>query len=412
MHFVVCSTGTLGDFSPFLEIAARLRQRGHRVSMATVEPFRERVEARGLDFVQTVTRESHEATLARPELWNPATSFQTLAEGFIFPPIRPLLEWVQSQSGPLTLVADFCSGPAARLAQEVVGVGLISVWANPAALCSLVSPPVIAEAEYLQFLDADTRRTVVKTFYDAGSRLLAPPINEVREEWNLGPVAGPLDWAISPQGSLALFPEWFGERVADWPASLDFTGFVLPSGGPDLPVEVEEFLQAGDPPVVVTFGTGMQHAQREFEMAAAACRRLGLRMLAVSPDRAALSLEPNENSCLVGFVPFDQLLGRCRAIVHHGGMGTCVRALASGIPQLVIPLCHDQPDNSWRLARLGVAREVLRRKLTVDALAAELQPLLGAPVEAACRRWAAAVSADGDGGEKACLALERMARDA
>ena len=398
MRFVICSTGTLGDFLPFLEIGARLKQRGHPVTVAAPEPFQALSQDRGLDVFSTVSRSAHEAVLARPGLWNPAQAFGTMVEGFFVPPIRPLLEWVRHQSEALTLVSDFCSGPAARLAQEVCGAGLVSIWANPAALCSRVSPPVIVGG------------VMSKLMYHWGSRLLlGPPVNAARAEQGLGPVDSILDWAISPRASLALFPEWFAERAADWPAQLDYAGFVLAHGESGLPPEVETFLQAGEPPVVVTFGTGMQHAQREFELARAACRWLGLRTLAVSPDLRSVSLEADQDLCTVGFVSFSQLLPRARVLIHHGGMGTCVHALAAGIPQLVIPLCHDQPDNAARLVRLGVARQLVREGLELEALVECLRALLATCVRENCRAWAAATVADGDGADKVCLELERIA---
>ena len=38
--------------------------------------------------------------------------------------------------------------------------------------------------------------------------------------------------------------------------------------------------------------------------------------------------------------------------MHHGGIGTTSKAFAAGIPQLVIPLAHDQHDNAARVERL------------------------------------------------------------
>jgi len=406
--------GTFGDLVPFLEIGTQLRQRGHRVIVASAESFQAVVEKRGLEFVPTVRRELHQAVLAKPELWMPQQSFETLVNGFVVPPIRPLVEWVRGQSEPgdLTLVTDYCGGPAARLAQEVSGAQLVSIWANPAALRSQLSPPVIAGAEFIRNMDRRSQKAMAKMIHERGDRLLLTPINTARAELGLEPVASVLDWVVSPQASLALFPEWFAPRAPDWPAQLEFAGFVLAPGQAALSPEVEEFLQSGDPPVVVTFGTGMQHAQGEFEAARAACRNLGLRVLLVSPDLGSLDLELDESSCLAGFVPFDKLLPRARVLIHHAGLGTCAQALASGVPQLLIPLSHDQPDNAARLIRLGVAGELPHRRLTVEGLTAQLAPLLEAGVLANCRRWAAAVEQDGNGAEQACDYLERTARNA
>lgn len=49
-----------------------------------------------------------------------------------------------------------------------------------------------------------------------------------------------------------------------------------------------------------------------------------------------------------GFVPFETLLRRAAAIVHHGGIGTTLHALTAGIPQLIPPMFDDQFYNARR----------------------------------------------------------------
>ena len=48
------------------------------------------------------------------------------------------------------------------------------------------------------------------------------------------------------------------------------------------------------------------------------------------------------------------VLPGCAAVVHHGGSGTMFAALATGIPQVVLPQGSDQPKNAEALARRGV----------------------------------------------------------
>jgi UDP:flavonoid glycosyltransferase YjiC (YdhE family) len=88
----------------------------------------------------------------------------------------------------------------------------------------------------------------------------------------------------------------------------------------------------------------------------------------------------------VPFAPFSELLPRCAAIVHHGGIGTSSQGLAAGIPQLVTAMAHDQPDNGERLARLGVGRWMWVTKFAPAAAARVLGELLTSrAVAEACR---------------------------
>lgn len=53
------------------------------------------------------------------------------------------------------------------------------------------------------------------------------------------------------------------------------------------------------------------------------------------------------------FVAQREVLGRCEAVVCHGGSGTLMAALSVGVPVVVIPMGADQPDNADRCADLG-----------------------------------------------------------
>ena len=53
--------------------------------------------------------------------------------------------------------------------------------------------------------------------------------------------------------------------------------------------------------------------------------------------------------------PIEQALAECDAVVSHGGSGTVVAALATGRPQVVLPMGADQLHNADRCRELGLA---------------------------------------------------------
>jgi UDP:flavonoid glycosyltransferase YjiC (YdhE family) len=55
------------------------------------------------------------------------------------------------------------------------------------------------------------------------------------------------------------------------------------------------------------------------------------------------------------WVPIERALAECDAVVSHGGSGTVVAALASGRPQVVLPMGADQLHNADRCRELGLA---------------------------------------------------------
>jgi UDP:flavonoid glycosyltransferase YjiC (YdhE family) len=75
--------------------------------------------------------------------------------------------------------------------------------------------------------------------------------------------------------------------------------------------------------------------------------------------------------------------------VHHGGIGTMSQALAAGVPQLVMPMGHDQPDNARRLKLLGAGDALAPGQFTAERVAERLRLLIGNPrVAAACEKAA------------------------
>jgi UDP:flavonoid glycosyltransferase YjiC (YdhE family) len=76
------------------------------------------------------------------------------------------------------------------------------------------------------------------------------------------------------------------------------------------------------------------------------------------------------------YAPFGRLLPRCAALVHHGGIGTTSQALRAGVPQLMMPMSHDQFDNAVRVRRLGAGGEVKRNRYRADRVASELARLV------------------------------------
>lgn len=76
-------------------------------------------------------------------------------------------------------------------------------------------------------------------------------------------------------------------------------------------------------------------------------------MLAVgSTDPAELGALPS-NVRVAGWVPLTTLLPGCAGIIHHGGAGTTLTALDSGVPQLILPSGADRYINATSVTRRG-----------------------------------------------------------
>ena len=78
----------------------------------------------------------------------------------------------------------------------------------------------------------------------------------------------------------------------------------------------------------------------------------------------------------VNYAPFQSLLGRACAMVHHGGIGTTSQGLRAGIPTLIVPFAFDQSDNAEHARRLGTSRTLYRQQYKAARVADELKKLL------------------------------------
>ena len=105
------------------------------------------------------------------------------------------------------------------------------------------------------------------------------PVQRLRAELGLPRGRHPMfEGQFSPHGTLALFSRVLAEPQPDWPPNVTTTGTVFYNGPEPLEPKLEEFLAAGEPPVVFTLGTSaVGAAGRFYHESAAAAAKLGVR---------------------------------------------------------------------------------------------------------------------------------------
>jgi UDP:flavonoid glycosyltransferase YjiC (YdhE family) len=70
------------------------------------------------------------------------------------------------------------------------------------------------------------------------------------------------------------------------------------------------------------------------------------------------------------------LIPRTDVVVHHGGSGTTLGALAAGVPQLILPQGADQFANADAVCAAGAALRLLPGEVSADAVAEHASNLL------------------------------------
>jgi UDP:flavonoid glycosyltransferase YjiC (YdhE family) len=176
-----------------------------------------------------------------------------------------------------------------------------------------------------------------------------------------------------------MFSRALARTQPDWPAATLQTGFCFydESEHTALEAELEQFLDAGEPPIVFTLGSAaVMDARDFFEESAKAARMLGRRavLLYGRDNQPPRGLDDE----IVGFefAPYSLVFPRAACVVHQAGVGTTSQALRAGLPQLIMPFSHDQPDNAARCRRAGVAEIIGRDSYTAETAARALDSIL------------------------------------
>lgn len=129
--------------------------------------------------------------------------------------------------------------------------------------------------------------------------------------------------------------------------------------------EVAEFVQRQGPPVVLALGsTAVYEAGSFYADGIAAARAVGKPVVLLTgrdPANRPHALL-GQDTLVLAYMPYAEVFPWAAVTVHHGGIGTLAQALRAGKPTLVVPYTHDQPDNAYRVRKLGVSATVPRTR--------------------------------------------------
>ncbi|WP_322048842.1 glycosyltransferase [Paraburkholderia sp. J67] len=421
-QIIITAIGSAGDVHPLIGVGRALAARGHRVVFCTHPPFEAAARREGFAFVAIGTASDYAAALADPALWHPRTSFRTLW-ALIAPVLEPHYEALVALRDPDTVLVGTLWAFSARLMQERHGTPYVSVQVSPSTLLSAHAPPAHKRLTIPRALPLPIKAALMtlieRTVLDA---VCGPRLNALRATLALPPATRILGrWLHSPDGVLCLFPDWYAAPQPDWPSQHRQSGFPLfndldndlDDSAPD--AELEAFLAAGEPPVVFTAGSTLIDRDHYARAVVHALRATGTRglLLGAAPGDAQHGRDmPRQRLLHRRYVPLRALLPRCRALVHHGGIGTASLAFEAGLPQVVTPFAHDQFDNAQRVADAGCGVR-LDAPIKDAQLARALARVLHDPLIATrCAQQRAKLAASPNGCDDAARFIERFAPSA
>jgi rhamnosyltransferase subunit B len=416
MAKIVLSTfGSLGDLHPKIALGIELEKRGHEVVFNVMEFYREKIESLGFEFSPLRPDiDPNDRELAR-RLMDAKTGTEKIIKEIIMPNLRPMFEdmMLAVKNADLLITGEIVY--PAKSVVEKSGVKWISTSLAPISFLSADDPPLPPVAEwykYLRFMPTVFHRGVfnimrgtIKNWYK--------PYKKFRRELGLNEDHDPIfDDKYSDLLHLAMFSKVLGVPQPDWHSPTLQTGFCFYDNWDEqrkTPAGLQEFLDSGDAPMVFTLGSAaVMDAGDFFEESAKAARILKRRAVLLY----GIFNEPpkilDENIVGFEYAPYSEIFPRAACVVHQGGVGTTGQVIRAGVPALIMPYSHDQPDNAERCRRAGIAGIIDREKYTAENAAKKLENILNKASYKSNAVEASRIVKAEKGTETACDAIENV----
>lgn len=357
---LLVALGSAGDVLPFIHLGTVLSRAGLDVSVFTHDAFASKVTTAGLALLPMGDATEYPVFESNPALYRGPGS---------------MLKYLEA-CGQVSTMTWPCLSASVKEFHLVLGTRFTF---SAHLACQLAQVPFAAVAlapahtsEGLEQQSPAARRVVNRAVL---KHLRGPPDSVLqhlsRQEDTL--------LYFSAQPNLALFPEWF-HQVPPIAGHWHQTGFChLPLVGKTQSTETD---------LTIAFGSTFMDVTEELTLLAEVSRKRGLKAVAVTRWEGATGLERRFQPGLAihSWADYDALFSRSRMVIHHGGIGTSLQALASGAPQLVLPKIFDRVMNARCLVDLGVAQKVDYNNLSAETLEAAIVSTLEGEGQQACAR--------------------------
>jgi vancomycin aglycone glucosyltransferase len=349
--------GTRGDVQPMVALATGLIKRGHEVLICAPAENEQLVTSNNCRFV-----------VFGPEIKKSIKENPEKQKGGVAVKITPS-QGKKIISDQINLLPDKIKGVDLVLAAGIV------VGVHTAA--DILKVPYRLVAFYPIILGT-TKDDPLKNrmMFGFGRKIMNLMIkgfvNKNRAKFGLAPIKD-------------IWEHWMGENVivtcdkelntAREGVAFNFTqtGFMLLPSKNTLPGNVEDFLNAGKPPVYIGFGSNPISGPEKYTAMFEKVRDSTNQRLIISKGWADLPVIDAPDILFVDEMPFELLFARLAAVVYHGGTGTLAAVARAGIPQAAFPFMGDQFDNQKQIVKLGLGPQTCDfKKISVEAISSAI----------------------------------------
>ena len=386
MKITILTYGSPGDVQPFLPLSLRLMERGHAVKLAAPVRFENLIRDHGIDFVPLV---GDPEDLSR-RLNNAGHNFVRLLQELTDHAIEIGADvWRQTQEvcqDADLILHTFTHAVAAHTLAREQNIPDIHIQLFPMFTPTRDYPNITVSQWMPAYLNRVTHQAAAKITWWT-SRF---GFERVRRR--AGRPKRKLYWPFDPDPSRPPTPvlcAWSPSVLpasSDWPSHVHVTGYCFfpLNNSYQAPAELLSFLEGGEPPVCITFGSMVNRDKERIDrIVGDSLRRTGNRGIILS-GWSGVKERSSDELLYLEAAPHDWLLPRCKMIIHHGGAGTTAAGLRAGIPNVVIPFLGDQLFWGARVHAIGAGPQpVLVNRLSVEKL---VRAIAAAEVEVVRKR--------------------------
>lgn len=374
MRIAIETLGSRGDVQPYIALALGLMGRGHEAQIAAPIQFDALVRERGVAFAALPGE--FLALLDTPEGKAAIAGGRGFSAGFkLLKHVRPMMrrlwdvEWAAVKAFGPDVVLHHPKAIAAPHIAEALGRPHMLASPLPGFTPTSAFPSPMLPFASLGPLNRASHALAIKS----GDFLFGKEIRDWREA-TLG-LAGSRAAPSASLGALYAYSPHVVPIPPDWGRDVLVSGYWFLDSEIWRPSDaLTAFLEAGEPPVYVGFGSmpGLD-PQRMTAIVIEAFAKTGKRgVLATNGGALEAPRAPADVHVITG-APHDRLFPKVSATVHHGGAGTTAAALRAGKPAAICPFFGDQYFWARRIAELGAGPPALDRKtLSAESLAAAI----------------------------------------
>jgi MGT family glycosyltransferase len=402
---VIYTSPARGHLYPMMDVALALHASGHRVVVQTLADERERIEQHGLEF-RPIAGAIEALELQDYKGGNPVAQFKAAMDCWL---ARAPHEVDDLRATVAAVVPDLLIVDANSWGAQAFAESQGPKWAMFMPYCYPVPDPAVPafgpgfappRGPLGRFRDRLVWSVVNRV---TNSAVIA--LDALRQRLGVSPVATYADLYGRADVTLYRTAEPFDYPRLHWP---DGTAAI----GPGLwapPATVPEWVRdLPRPRVLVSVSTELQN---DGAIIQAALDALADEPVSVIVTTSALDpatfRAPNDRTRIVKFLSHAAVLPEIDLVVTHGGMGTVQRALAAGVPMVVVPWGRDQNESARRVVLCGAGTMVPRGRLKASRLRDAARKAMG------CRAGAERVArafADAGGAPRAVELIEALVR--